>query len=148
MTSETKAKALRTVLTVTGGVLCLCGVFMLLPVSWLKAMAGWFIAAEELDPVWPTAALFGYLLRTCLAAYLWIGVVLLVAASDPEKYRRLVDVAACMLMLLAVVCVAGGIASGIPPTYYLGDAVLSGIVGVLLLALRPGKEKAGEADAK
>ena len=145
MTSETRAKVLRTGLAVTGGALCLCGVFMLLPVSWLKAMAGWFIAAEVLDPVWPTAALFGYLLRTCLAAYLWIGVVLLVAASDPKKYRRLVDVAVCMLILLAVVCVAGGIASGIPPTYYLGDAVSSAIVGVLLLAFRPGREKAQEA---
>ena len=145
MTSETRAKVLRTILTVTGAALCLCGVFIFLPVSWLKVMAGWFIAAEVLDPIWPTAPLFGYLLRTCLAAYLWIGVVLLVAASDPKRYRRLVDVAVCMLILLAVVCVAGGIASGIPPTYYLGDAVSSAIVGVLLLAFRPGREKAQEA---
>jgi hypothetical protein len=121
---------------------------MLLPVSWLRIMAGWFIPAEVLDPVWPTAALFGYLLRTCLAAYLWIGVVLLVAASDPKKYRRLVDVAICMLILLAVVCIAGGMASGIPPRYYLGDAVSSAIVGVVLLAFRPGTQGDRESGAK
>ena len=148
MRNQTREKLLWTVLIVTGAVLCLCGPLLVMPESWLRAMGGLFVGAEALDSVWPETAHFGYVLRTSLAAYLWIGIVLLVTASDPRRYGRLVDVAICMLFLLTVVCIAAGITSGIPALFYLGDAVPSFVVAVLLLALRPRKQKALEVGAE
>lgn len=144
MENETRVKLLRVVLIVTGAVLCLCGVLLLLPQSWLDAVAGLFIPAETLESIWPEGALFGYAVRTSLAAYLWIGIILLVTASDPSRYGRLVDVAVCMFFVLAAVCLVAGITSGIPPLFYLGDAVPSFIVAGLLLVLRAWKAEVRE----
>lgn len=148
MRDEVRTRPLRTVLIVTGGGLCLCGALLLLPESWLRAMAGLFVGAGTLDSIWPEAALFTYMLRASLAAYLWIGIVLLVTASDPPKYRALVDVAICMLLLLAVVCTIAGITGGVPALFYLGDAVPSFVVAALLLAFRARKRDAQEGGAK
>ena len=139
MRKQRREKLLRTVLIVTGAGLCLCGPLLVMPELWLRAMGGFFVGAEALDSVWPEGALFGYMLRASLAAYLWIGIVLLVTALDPSKYRALVDVAICMLLLLAVVCTIAGITSGVPALFYLGDAVPSFVVAVLLLVFRPRK---------
>ena len=53
--------------------------------------------------------------------------------------------AARMFLVPAAVCLVAGPTSGIQAICCLGDAAPSAVVGVLLPAFRPGKEKAQEA---
>ena len=97
---------------------------------------------EAVEKAWPTAPLFGYTFRASLVAYLWIGVVLLLTAWDPVRYRVQIDVAIVGLFLMAVVCFIAGVANGIPALWYLGDSLLSLLAAGLLFVFRPRKTKA------
>ena len=133
---------LRGTLAVTGGLFCLAGLGLVLPESSLKAVAGWLGGAETVQGSWPSAPLFGYTLRASLVAYLWIGVVLLLAAWDPVRHRVQIDVAIVGLFLMAIVCFIAGVANGIPAMWYLGDSLLSLLAAGLLFVFRPPKTKA------
>ena len=137
MKDETRAKLLRVVLIVTGAIFCLAGAGLVIPCSWLRAMGGWFVGVEVVDSLWPDGALFEYALRASFVAWLWLGVVLLVAASNPAKHRAEIDVAIGGLFLLAAVCLVTGLVKGLPLFWPLGDAIPSLVGAALLLVLRP-----------
>jgi hypothetical protein len=134
-----KAKLLKATLFIAGGLFCLAGPGLILPASWWKAMTGWVLDAATLDRLWTASPVFDYALRASMVAYLWIGVVLLVAATDPVKHRVQIDIAIGGLFLMAVVTFIAGYANGIPPMWFLGDVIPSLIGAGLLLAFRPGK---------
>ncbi len=134
-----KPTLLKATLFITGGLFCLAGPGLILPTSWWKAMAGWFLDGTTLDNLWPTSPVFDYGLRASMVAYLWIGVILLVAATDPEKHRVQINIAIGGLFLMAIVTFVAGNANGIPTVWFLGDAIPSLIGAVLLVAFRPGK---------
>ena len=134
-----KTTLLKVTLWVTGGLFCLAGPGLLLPTSWWMAMAGWFLDAATLDNLWPASPVFDYGLRASMVVYLWIGVILLVTATDPEKHRVQIDIAIGGLLLLAIVTIVAGIANGIPTVWFLSDAIPSLIGAVLLTVFRPRK---------
>ena len=137
--TKMKTTLLKATLYVTGGLFCLAGPGAILPTSWWKAMAGWFLDAATLDQLWPASPVFDYGLRVSMVVYLWIGVILLVAATDPEKHRVQIDIAIGGLLLLAIVTIVAGIANGIPTVWFLSDAIPSLIGAVLLTVFRPRK---------
>ena len=132
---------LRVILIVIGGLFCLSGAMLVLPESPLKDAIGWFAGAETVEEFWSTAPLFAYALRTSLVAYLWIGVVLLVAATNPDRHKVQIYIAIVGLFLLAVVCFVTGFSHGVPTSWYLLDALFSLVAAALLVAFRPGREK-------
>ena len=132
---------LRLVLAVFGLVCCLSGLLIVLPGSWFEEMVGWFVGEEAAGEIWPTGPMFDYLLRVSMAAYLWIGVVLLVAAGDPEKQKAQIDVAVGMLVVLAVVTLTAGLLNGLPWSWFLGDAIPCAVAALLIGVLRPRKAK-------
>ena len=88
-----RIKLLRVVLAVTGILFCLAGPAIVLPASWLKDLVGWFVGTEQVETLWATGPLFDYVLRASMVAYLWIGVILVLAAVDPERHRTQIDIA-------------------------------------------------------
>ncbi len=134
-----KPTLLKATLFITGGLFCLAGPGVILPTSWWKAMAGWFLDPAMVESLWPASPVFDYGFRASMVVYLWIGVILLVAATDPEKHRVQIDIAIGGLFLLAIVTFVAGIANSIPTVWFLGDAIPSLIGAVLLVAFRPRK---------
>ena len=137
MKDELRVKLLRVVLVVTGAIFCLAGPALVIPISWLKGMGEWFVGAELVESLWPDGALFEYALRASFVAWLWLGVVVLVAASNPAKHRAEIDIATAGLFLVAVVCLVTGLVKGLPLFWPLGDAIPSLVGAALLLVLRP-----------
>ena len=134
-----KPKLLKATLYVIGGWYCLAGPALLMPSSWWRAMAEWFLEAEALRMLWPEGPVLDYAVRGMMAGFLWLGVILLLAATNPEKHRAQVDIAIGGLFLLALVTLVAGIVNGIPAWWFLGDAIPSLVGALLLLVLRPGK---------
>ena len=132
---------LRLILIVVGGLFCLSGATVVLPESSLKDVTGWLVGAETVEEFWPAAPLFAYALRTSLLAYLWIGVVLLVAATNPVRHKVQIYIAIVGLFLLGVVCFVTGFSHGVPTSWYLIDTLFSLVAAGLLVAFRPGREK-------
>lgn len=137
MKDETRMKALRVVLIVTGAVFCLAAIGLVVPFSWFRAVGEWFIGGKAMEQYWPDGPLFEYATRVSLVAYLWIGVVLLVASRDPVRHRAQIDIATGALCLMAVVCLVTGLAKGLPLMWPLGDGISALVGAVLLLVLRP-----------
>ena len=136
---------LRLILIVVGGLFCLSGATVVLPESSLKDVTGWFVGAETVEEFWPAAPLFAYALRTSLLTYLWIGVVLLVAATNPVRHKVQIYIAIVGLFLLGVVCFVTGFSHGVPTSWYLIDTLFSLVAAGLLVAFRPRqKKKAGK----
>ena len=134
-----KMTLLKVTLWVTGGLFCLAGPWLFMPAAWWQAMAGWFLDAETMEQFWPFAPAFDYVMRAMMAMSLWLGVILIVAARNPEKHRTQIDIAIGGLLLLAVVFPVAGAANGLPVWWYLGDTIFSAIAGVALLILRPNR---------
>ena len=133
---------LRLVLVVTGALMCLSGVALVLPAGQLQSIAGWFIGSKAAAEVWASGPVFDYVVRVGMAAYLWIGVVLLVAATNPVRHRPQITVAIGALALLTAVCLIAGIVNRLPLLWYLGDAIPCLIAAILLAVLRGGKAQA------
>ena len=70
------------------------------------------------------------------------GAVLLLAATDPEKYKSQVDIAIGGLLVLAVACLSAGLLNAIPTWWYLGDAVPCLVGAILLILFRPRRRQA------
>ena len=134
-----KLTLLKVTLWTIGGFFCIGGLFLFIPSDWLHALAAWFMDAEALDQYWPVSPAFDYVVRAMIVMCLWIGVVLIVAAINPEKHRIQIDIATGGLLVLAVVLPVAGVANGLPVWWYIGDTIFSAIAGLLLLALRPGR---------
>ena len=131
---------LRAILIVVGGLFCLSGATFVLPESSLKDATSWLVGTEAVDEFWPSAPLFAYVVRTSLLAYLWIGAVLLVAATNPVRHKVQIHIAIVGLFLLGVLCFVIGVSHGVPTRWYLIDTLFSLIAAGLLVAFRPGRE--------
>ena len=131
-----KRKLLRIVLAVTGALFCIAAPALLVPQSGLRAMGAWFVGWEQVEALWPAGPFFDYFLRMSLVAYLWIGVILVVAAVNPERHRTQIDIATGGLFLFALVAFVVGFGQGLPVGWFLGDAISTLAAAALLLALR------------
>lgn len=136
---EGRNALLRLVLVIAGTLFGITGIGAFLPVEQLKNLAGLFVGAEQLESMWPGGALFDYLLRVSCIAYFWIGITFFVACKDPRRYRAVIDLAILGLLLMALVCFTVGTKhrGEFPAIWYLCDAFLSLVGGILLIILRP-----------
>jgi len=137
-----KPLLLRIVLVATGVMMCLSAVTLFLPETQLENMVRWFLGPQVADELWQTGPAFDYVLRVCMAGYLWVGVVLLVTATNPVRHKPQILVAIGALSMVAVVCLVAGIVNKLPVLWYLGDAIPCLVAAILLAVLRPGKAQA------
>jgi hypothetical protein len=104
-----RAKELVFLLRLLGvsGLFALVAVFM--PVSWMVATHRWLGLGEM-----PTDPVVEYLARSLSAFYALLGALLLVVASDLERYRPLVRFLAVAVVLMSVVLTGVDLAAGMP----------------------------------
>ena len=112
-------------------------VFVFLPWNALNAFMGLF------GPfAYPDAPIVQYTVKVMLVIFFWIGVVIAVAVSRPEKYQVILLVLGLTFLSLAVFSLALGWIYGLPWFFYL-DAVSSAIVGPLFLVYRSQATRVG-----
>ncbi len=125
-------KGLKVVLVVIGVACLLSAPGLVVPWS---TLVGWAeLMGLEMPPGHPVI-LYGLRL-TCLSWAL-IGVFFLVVASDPVRYRPMLVLAVFGCFATAAVALVAGGLTQMQPLWYLGDAVSSGVAGVVILAFWP-----------
>lgn len=104
-----RTKVLVILLRVLGlsGLFALVAVFM--PVSWMVAVHRWLGLGEM-----PTSPVVEYLARSLSAFYALVGALLLVLASDLERYRPLVRYLSAAVVLMSATFTWVDWAAGMP----------------------------------
>ncbi len=116
MTSVTRLRLL-TFLLRLGGVVTISAFFaMLLPVEWMASTHRWLGMGE-----FPRSAVVDYLARSIAALYGFHGVLLLIVARDPVRYRPIVWYVAVMNICLGVMLVLIDLHAGMPIHWTIGE---------------------------
>jgi hypothetical protein len=109
-----------------GCLLSVVGLF--LPLATLESVAAWFGNMS-----FPDSPLVRYAVRVISATYVAIGVFYLVLALDPLRYGLLVPFSGAAGVFVGAVCGVTGFTSGMPPGWFLGDALFCTVLGLLIL---------------
>ena len=137
----TRAKLLVILLRIfgIGGLFALGAVIM--PLSWMAAIHSRLGLGEM-----PTAPIMEYLARTVSALYVFLSVVFLVAASDLERYRSLVQILGVSLFLTGVVFTGIDLAAGLPWWWTASEGPPCVVFGaVIFLLAQQGRTKSESA---
>ena len=114
-----------------GGVATVCAFFaVFLPTEWMASTH----QALGLG-VFPRAPVVDYLARSIALLYGFHGVLMLIVASDPVRYRPLVAYVAVMDITFGVVIAAIDVHAGMPLWWTLGESASIMGVGVVIAAL-------------
>ena len=87
-----------------------------LPVEWMAATHRWLGLGE-----FPRAPVVDYLARSIAGLYGFHGVLLLIVAGDPVRYRTIISYVAWLNMLFGLSLVAIDIHAGMPAWWTLGE---------------------------
>ena len=109
---------------------------MLLPAEWMAAAHRWLGLGEL-----PRAPVVDYLARSVSALYGFHGVLLLIVARDPQRYRPIVQYLAAMNILLGAMLLAIDLHVGMPAWWTLAEGpgiiALGLMLAWLLRSVRP-----------
>jgi hypothetical protein len=135
-------KALKVVLVVLG-LVCLLSTAPAVVAPW-SAIVHWAgLFGYEALPDQPVVV---YCVRLSALGYALIGVFFLVVASDPVRYRPMLVLAVCGLLLTAALSLATGWLTQMLPRWYLADCVVSLVAALLILALWPREARPAAAE--
>jgi hypothetical protein len=113
-------------------------VAVLMPVSWMAATYRWLGLGEM-----PTAPVFEYLARSVSPFYAFSGTLCLVVASDPERYRLLVQFLGLAQAVMGAVFVGVDLAAGMPLWWSASEGPAGIGVGALMFILARPAHRAG-----
>ena len=120
-----------------GCLLSLFGLFM--PIESIEAFAKAFGGQA-----FPQSPIFLYAIRVMAATYVAAGAFYIILAVRPMNYGGLVPVSGVAAAFVGVVCWATGLAVGMPPVWYLGDALSCIVLGILIVLFwRRAKKASG-----
>jgi hypothetical protein len=112
---------------------------VLMPMSWMVATHRWLGLGEM-----PTDPVVEYLARDLSAFYALVGALLLVMASDLERYRPMVRFFALALIVLSILFTGVDLAAGMPWWWTASEGPGGVVFGALLFYLaRPVHSKGG-----
>ena len=103
---------------------------MLLPSEWMAAAHRWLGMGE-----FPNAPLTDYLIRSISALYGFHGVLVLLVAGDPLRYRRIVRYLAVMDIVFGLMMLAIDLRAGMPAIWTMCEGPPLVAVGVIILYL-------------
>ena len=121
-----RLRLLRLLLRFGGAVLVTAFLATLLPVEWMAATHKRLGLGE-----FPRTPIVDYLARSVAALYGFHGILLLVIAEDPAKYRSIVRYLAFMNVTLGVMLIAIDLHAGLPWLWTLAEG--PSLIGVGLL---------------
>ena len=117
-----------------GALFALVAVFM--PVSWMATTHRWLGLGEM-----PTGPVVEYLARDLSAFYALVGALLLVMASDLERYRPLVRFFALAFIVLSILFTGVDVAAGMPWWWSASEGPGGVVFGALLFVLARSDHK-------
>jgi hypothetical protein len=123
-------RALKTCLWIVGLICLLAALGLFLPMSVLESLANAFG-----NEAFPDSPAFAYTIRGLCATYVAAGVFLIILARSPMKYGVMVPFAGAAAIFVGVACGVAGVATRVPPMWFLGDLVSSTLAGILILLL-------------
>ena len=130
MNSDTRLRLLAVVLRISGVVLLAAFPAMLLPTDWMASTHERLGLGE-----FPRAAIVQYLTRSIAALYGFHGVLVLLVARDPVRYRDIVAYIAVMNVAFGLMMLAIDLHAGLPRywTAFEGPpiAALGVVIGLL-----------------
>jgi hypothetical protein len=139
MTKSDKVLVLLLRLVGVGSLFALIAVVM--PSTWMASTHRWLGLGEM-----PTGPVVEYLARDLSAFYALVGALLLVMASDLERYRPLVRFFALALIVLSILFTGVDLAAGMPWWWSASEGPGGVVFGALLFYLaRPAHSKGGTA---
>ena len=139
----THRRALVWLLRLSGAVLLSAFGAVLLPTEWMASTHRWLGMGE-----FPQAAVTDYLARSVSALYGFHGVLILLVASDPVRYQRIVRYLGVMDIVFGLMLLLIDLHAGMPAmwTLFEGPPLVCGGVLVLYLlhrargGVRPGSD--------
>ena len=127
MTPSTRLRLIKLLLRL-GGVITVCAFpMMLLPVEWMAVTHEWL----GLGP-FPRVAVVDYLARSIAALYGFHGVLLLILATDPVRYRPIVTYVAILNIVFGLMLIAIDLSAGMPRIWTVVEGPGVIVFGLLL----------------
>jgi hypothetical protein len=127
LTPSTRVKLLVLLLRI-GGVVTVTAFFaVFLPVEWMAATHQWLGMGE-----FPRAPVVDYLARSIAMLYGFHGVLLLLVARDPVKYRAIVWYFAVLNIVFGLALVVIDARAGMPAFWTIGEGPPIVVFGVLV----------------
>jgi hypothetical protein len=140
-TEVKQAKGLKIVLYVSGIAFLLFGAWAFLPIATFESIFGFYGRMIDEAYSFTASPIETYVLRVGLMSFLIYGLFLIIAATNPARFRALVTFGIVLSGVYAVLVPVLGELSGIGFRWYVLDAGPSLLMFVLLLAFR-GQAKA------
>ncbi len=120
-------------LAALGWIVCIVGVFA----SWSRTVG---ILHDLGGPVMPYDRMMDYWLRMIAAACTLVGLLYLLLALQPAKYRAIIPWFGWVMVLEGIVLLVHGLKLGLPPFPFYGDVIASFVSGVGILWFAPRAE--------
>ncbi len=135
MTSVTRLRLL-TFLLRLGGVVTFSAFFaMLLPIEWMASTHRWLGMGE-----FPRSAVVDYLARSIAALYGFHGILLLIIARDPVRYRTIVWYVVFMDFAFGVMVLLIDLHAGMPVLWTIGEGPPIIVLGMAIAFLNRENE--------
>lgn len=137
-----RERVLQLVLRFGGIGLCLAFPTVLLPVDWMAATHEWL----GLGP-FPRSVIVEYLARSIALLYGLHGILLLIVARDPSRYREIVNYLAFFNVSFGLAMVIIDLKSGMPWFWTMGEGPMVAAMGLTIGWLnRPGASEVVRTD--
>jgi hypothetical protein len=133
LTATMRLRLLSLLLRLSGAVMLTAFLAIFLPVDWMVSTHRWLGMGE-----FPRLPVVEYLARSIAALYGFHGMLLLIVATDPAKYRTIVLYIATVNVVFGITVFAIDLEAGMPPlwTWLEGPPIV--VVGfVLAWLIRP-----------
>jgi hypothetical protein len=131
------ASRISLLLRILGGICVLAVVPLFVPRSWLDA-GHRFLGLGQ----FPSAPIAEYLARSVSALCTFYGGLLLLLASDVQRFIRVIQYQAIAIMILSALGIFAGVRAGLPASLVIADALGCWIflAPILVLAIRMNRE--------
>ena len=101
---------------------------LLLPTSWMAAAHEWLGLGEL-----PQSPVIEYLTRSIAALYGFHGVLVMIVAGDPMRYRTIVSYLGVMDIVFGLLMLAIDLHAGMPSMWTIGEGPSLVVMGTLTL---------------
>lgn len=130
MTNELRIRVLVVLLRIAGYATASAFLAIFLPVEWMASTHRWLGLGE-----FPRAAVVDYLARSIAALYGFHGVLLLIIAGDPVRYRTIVAYVATMNIVFGALVFAIDLHARLPMAWTLLEGPPIALFGVVMAYL-------------
>jgi hypothetical protein len=136
LSDATRARTIVFLLRLSGTIMVTAFLAILLPVDWMAATHRWLGLGQ-----FPESPIVDYLARTIAALYGFHGVLLLILATDPVRYRQIVSYVVVMNVLFGSIVIGVDVHAGLPLFWTMSEGPPIVMFGLVLGWLNKSSER-------